>query len=157
MMRRKDREVRDILEIERIIRECRICHVAMIWRGEPYVVPLNFGYDLQNGVLNLYFHSAVEGKKMEAFREHGRVCFEMVCGERLVPGNQPWECTYHYKSVIGSGLVKFLEETEEKRRALSLLFLQQTGQEVLLSEQEMRGVCLYQIISNDFCGKRNGD
>ncbi|MDP4094583.1 MAG: pyridoxamine 5'-phosphate oxidase family protein, partial [Bacillota bacterium] len=38
-MRRKDREVSDINEIENIIEKCKVCHLAMVDKGLPYVVP----------------------------------------------------------------------------------------------------------------------
>ena len=45
-MRRKDREVTDIGEMEEILRLCKTCHVAMVDNGSPYVVPLSYGYRL---------------------------------------------------------------------------------------------------------------
>ena len=38
-MRRKDREVTNINEIEKILFQCKTCHVAMVKDGTPYVVP----------------------------------------------------------------------------------------------------------------------
>jgi len=40
-MRRKDREVTDINEIEEILNQCKTCHVAMVDSGAPCVVPLS--------------------------------------------------------------------------------------------------------------------
>ena len=49
-MRRKDREVTDLQEIEEIIKGCKVCHLAMADAGQPYIVPLNFGYQLESQV-----------------------------------------------------------------------------------------------------------
>ena len=56
-MRRNDREITDRRDIDEIIKRCRVCHLAMCDDGQPYVVPLNFGYDGRF----LFFHTASEG------------------------------------------------------------------------------------------------
>ncbi len=64
-MRRKDREIVGLEGIESVIRKASICHLAMCDGKSPYVVPLCFGYD--DGVL--YFHSAGEGRKLDALEK----------------------------------------------------------------------------------------
>lgn len=54
-LRRKDREVKDIEDINNIIKECKTCHIAMVDDGMPYVIPLSFGYEIIDDVLSLYF------------------------------------------------------------------------------------------------------
>ncbi|MBD9243128.1 MAG: pyridoxamine 5'-phosphate oxidase family protein, partial [Clostridiales bacterium] len=43
-MRRSDREITDLGEILSIINDCKVIHLAMVDDGEPYLLPLNFGY-----------------------------------------------------------------------------------------------------------------
>lgn len=62
-MRRKDREITDVQEILNIIRKCDVCRIAMNDGDFPYIVPLNFGLDVQGEQVYLYFHGALEGKK----------------------------------------------------------------------------------------------
>ena len=38
-----------------------------------FIVPVNYGYDLTEGQLTLYLHSAREGRKAAAFRRGGAV------------------------------------------------------------------------------------
>ena len=79
-MRRKDKEVTDRNGIKEIICECKTCHVAMVDGYMPYVVPLSFGYKfIDDGALELYFHSAFEGKKIDILKRNNKVCFEMSC------------------------------------------------------------------------------
>ncbi|HJO06699.1 MAG TPA: pyridoxamine 5'-phosphate oxidase family protein, partial [Chloroflexota bacterium] len=61
-MRRKDRAITDPAAIEKILRRADVCRVGMIADGEPYVVPLNFGY--RDG--KVYFHSFSSGRKIDA-------------------------------------------------------------------------------------------
>ena len=65
-MRRQDREVTDLGAIERIIGDCKVFRLGMIDGTRPYVVPMNFGYSLRDGVLELYARSALEGRKVAA-------------------------------------------------------------------------------------------
>ena len=68
-----------------IIKMCKTCHVAMVEEGEAYVVPLSFGYRfIEGGLLELYFHSALEGKKLDILRKNNRICFDMAQGEGSV-------------------------------------------------------------------------
>ena len=64
-MRRSEREVTDIAEIERILNEAQVCRIALVDGEFPYLIPLCFGYTLESGELALYFHSALQGKKPE--------------------------------------------------------------------------------------------
>jgi nitroimidazol reductase NimA-like FMN-containing flavoprotein (pyridoxamine 5'-phosphate oxidase superfamily) len=58
-MRRKDREITDRAEMESILNEAMVCRIGLADGGEPYVVPLSFGYE--NGAV--YIHSAPEASK----------------------------------------------------------------------------------------------
>jgi nitroimidazol reductase NimA-like FMN-containing flavoprotein (pyridoxamine 5'-phosphate oxidase superfamily) len=64
-MRRKDREVTDMNEIIEIIKKCDVCRLAFFDKEYPYIVPLNFGYSYDGAKLELYFHGANAGKKLE--------------------------------------------------------------------------------------------
>ena len=46
-MRRKDREITDFDEMMKIIAKCDTCRVAMFDETFPYIIPLNFGTDLE--------------------------------------------------------------------------------------------------------------
>ena len=59
-MRRKDREITDFDEMMKIIAKCDTCRLALFDDEFPYIVPLNFGTDVEEGQLYLYFHSAKE-------------------------------------------------------------------------------------------------
>jgi nitroimidazol reductase NimA-like FMN-containing flavoprotein (pyridoxamine 5'-phosphate oxidase superfamily) len=69
-MRRKDREVTERLEMERIISRCRVCHLALSSAdGRPYAVALNFGY-APGEPPALYFHCAAQGRKLDLLRQN---------------------------------------------------------------------------------------
>jgi len=117
-MRRNDKALKDRPAIDRVIRACRICTLAMADGGEPYAVPLNFGYD----GASLYFHSAAVGKKIDILHKNPRVWFSFHTGGGLVrTGDGVCGWTSEYESVMGSGQVVFLRGESEKRRGLDIL------------------------------------
>ena len=153
-MRRTDREVRDISEMEGILRQCKTCHVAMVDAGRSYVVPLSFGYRLEGGALTLYFHSAHEGRKLDILRQGPEVCFEISReGEPATP-ETPCNSGYYYASVIGTGSAVFLDDVNEKCAALSAIVRHQSGSEAAFTRAQADTVCVFQIVSTEFTGKR---
>jgi len=159
-MRRKDREVTDIREIEKIFAMCEICHIAMLDDdSSPYIVPMSYGYKIfEDGALELYFHSAREGKKIDLLKKNPRVCFEISReGNVVCPDDYCQAGIDFYESVIGKGEAIFLEG-DEKRTALAVMFAHQTGKDVLygdrLPDEEVAKVCVFKIVSGEFTGKR---
>ena len=154
-MRRNDREVTDIGGIEEILLQCMTCHVAMIDSGIPYVVPLSYGFRILEGnVLELYFHSALEGRKLDILKRNNKVCFEMSYEGEPVHSESPCNSGYYYASVIGFGTAVFLEDSDDSRKALSILVKHQTGKDASFTAEQADSVCVFKIVSTDFSGKK---
>lgn len=118
-MRREDREIKNFDEIIRVLQECDVCRIALFDEDYPYIVPMNFGMQvLENNKTELYFHCANEGRKLELIRKNNNVCFEADCGHKLRTNDVKMSCTMSYKSVIGRGKIFFIENEEEKLKAL---------------------------------------
>jgi uncharacterized protein len=153
-MRRKDREVSDQEGIKSIIDKCKVCHLAMVDKGMPYVVPLNFGYQIEDDNLTLFFHSAKTGRKIDILRENNNVCFEMACEGKLDEIKDPCNSGYYFESVIGFGRVEFIEDIPEKCRALTRLMKHQSDRDFTFTEKQADRVCMFQVVSTDYTGKR---
>ena len=83
-MRRRDREITDKQDILEVMRKCDVCRIALHDGDYPYIVPLNFGLQVENDMPVLYFHGALEGKKYELIEKDNRASFEMDCGHQLI-------------------------------------------------------------------------
>lgn len=153
MMRRKNREVTELSELIEIINECKVCRIALQDKDGLYIVPTNFGYTYENNQLVLFFHSAKEGRKINALKENNDVCFEMDCGHSLIVGDIACKYSYAYRSIIGNGKVVFINDTEEKKVALSTLMRHQTDQEFSFDDRMVNSVCVYKIIVQNYSGK----
>ena len=129
-MRRKDREIFGRDQIEPILQECKVCRIAMIADGKPYVIPMNFGYTWNDTGLTLYFHSGLKGKKIDALKADPRICFEMDTQHSLT-GEGDLACRYSYafSSVVGEGSVEFAQNNDQKRAGFEHIMRHQTGRD----------------------------
>lgn len=77
MLRRKDRAIIDIKQINEVLQTAKIVHLEMIDHNRPYVVPLNYGYEWQEEQLILYIHGAMSGRKIEVLKQNPHVFVEI--------------------------------------------------------------------------------
>ena len=120
-MRRKDREISDYSEIIRIIESCSVCRLGLMDEDEAYIVPMNFGYIVENKDLTLYFHSAKEGRKIDLMKNGKRVSFEMDTSHSLVKGKEACSFTFLYECVMGTGTIEILQGRQEKSLGLGVI------------------------------------
>ena len=126
-MRRKDREIRDPARMNEIIRSCFCCRLGFQDGEDVYIVPLNFGFEEQEGRRVFYFHGALEGRKIDLVRSKGRAGFELDRGYELKEGELPCQYSARFQSVVGWGRVSMIEEEKEKQHALRMLMDHYTG------------------------------
>lgn len=119
-MRRTDREVTEFEEIVAIMEKCDVCRIALHDEAYPYILPLNFGMQVQDGKIELFFHGAMEGTKYDLIARDNRASFEMDCEHKLLTEPERGNCTMDYESVIGQGRIEMVPE-EEKYNALMIL------------------------------------
>ena len=154
-MRKKEREVSGREGIEEILQGCRTCRLGMYDGDTPYVVPLSFGYEFAgDDVLELYFHCAFEGKKIDILRHGNRVCFEISREGEAIKGDDVCKWGYSYSSVIGYGEAVFVDGDDEKCRALSSIVRRQSGLDVVFDRERAAGVCVFKVVSAEFTGKK---
>jgi len=154
-MRREDREIKDIKAIEEILLKCKTCHVAMTDGSLPYVVPLSYGYRFTDGgALELFFHSALHGKKLDMLKINNKVCFEISDEGEPTRTETPCNSGYYYSSMIGYGEAVFIDDAVGKCEGLSAIVRHQINRDVDFTEEQAENVCVFKIISNDFSGKQ---
>lgn len=153
-MRRKDREITDIRTITAILDKCKTACIAMTDGNLPYVVPLSYGYEIEEYTLILYFHCAREGRKLDILKSNNNVCFTIFDEGEPLHADTPCNSGYYYSSIIGSGAVTFVEDAADKRYALNKMFAQQTGRNVPFTDAQADCVCIFKITSKDYTGKQ---
>lgn len=80
-----------------------------------YGIPINFVYDDKQDCI--YFHCAMEGKKLRCLAKNNRVSF-CIIGKTAVISNQ---FTTAYESVVVNGTMDIHLSDQERRYGLSLL------------------------------------
>ena len=116
-MRRADRaaSAEDTMEI---LHEAQYAVLSLVDpEGHPYGVPLSYAFEETSEGLVLYFHAAVEGRKLDCLRAHPEAHCVVVSGVRTLP--EKFSTTY--RSVMLEGELRLLEDEPEKIRALLLL------------------------------------
>ncbi len=151
-MRRADREITDRAEIDRVIRGCRVCRVAFAVDGEPYLVPLSFGYDGEA----FYFHTAIEGKKIGCIEANPSVCFELERDVRLEgEESDPCSWTFIYESVIGHGRMMELVDAEDRISGINMIMKQYTGREWEFRPEMLENARIWRLDIESITGKRS--
>ena len=117
-MRRKERQITEG-EAWAVVDKCEYAFLAMTAEdGTPYGLPVTI---VREG-RNIYFHSALEGRKVECLRRHPRVCLTCV-GDTAI---QQDRFTTLYESAVAFGTAAEVTEDGEKVEALRLLCLRHT-------------------------------
>ncbi|MBC8569765.1 pyridoxamine 5'-phosphate oxidase family protein [Zongyangia hominis] len=155
-MRRREREVTDPATIRAILEECDVCHLGLVDDGRAYVVPLNFGYSLEDGELTLYFHCAKQGRKLDILRKNPQVSFAIDRPYRLITGPNACDYTMTFGSVLGEGTARIVEDPAEKRAMLFCLMRKFTREELPLPEKNLTGVTVIEVKAFSFTAKKNG-
>ena len=114
-MTRREQQVTDINEIVEILEKSKVVHVGMIDGDEPYVVPMNYGYVLDDGKLTIYLHGATVGRKIDIIKKNPKVFFEMECDVTPFEGKVACQYGTTYASVMGLGTAEILEKAEDKK------------------------------------------
>ena len=127
-MRRKEREVTDKNRIIQIMKSNKVCRLGFVDEDSVYILPLSFGLLEEDEQLTLYFHSAMDGKKVGLIAQTDVVGFEMDGAYELIAGDEEEHCTVKYQSIIGKGKLSIVEEAEEKNKGLSSLMAQHLGE-----------------------------
>lgn len=155
-MRRKDREITDFDEIMKIIDKCDACRLALFDEDFPYIVPLNFGIDLCDNQLYLYFHCANTGKKLDLIRKNNKATFEMDCEHNIILYEERMSCTMGYASVIGHGTIEFVDD-EHKFEALKIIMRHYHHEEFKFNTDMMKATTVFRLKVLDIVGKRRNN
>lgn len=112
---------------------------------------MNFGYE--NGII--YLHSGPEGSKLEMLEHNNNVCITFSVGHKLVYQHEKVACSYSMRSesAMCRGQVEFIEEINEKRRALDIIMRHYTDSEFNYSDPAVRNVKVWKVAVRQTTGK----
>jgi len=125
-MRRKERQITEINEIESIIQKADVCRIALADGTNPYLVTMNFGY-AGGSEKRIFFHCASEGRKLDIIRKNNYACFEFDIGHNLYTGEKACDFGMNYESVVGWGNISIVTSRSEKITGLNQIMSHYTG------------------------------
>ena len=149
-MRRGEKAITDPKQFDELIRGSLVCRLALVQNGQPYLVPLSFGYDGSA----FYFHTAAEGRKIDFFLAGGAVCFE--CERHVELRRDPQiacKWSMDYESVIGYGTLAELTADADKRHALNQIMRQYSGQDWTFDAAAMAKTRAWKLTITSLSGK----
>lgn len=131
--------------------------LALCDGSKPYSLPVNF-------VLmesQIYFHGSKSGRKIEVLKNNALASFSVVEPYSIIPSffssgdGLACPATQFFKSVIIDGKIEFVEDYDEKVKALSGLMrkLQKEGRYIPLDEDvyksALNATTVYKLIPNE--------
>jgi len=148
-MRRREKEITEMVGLEQILWQGRVCQLAITDLPAPYVVSLSYGY--RDGVL--YFHSAPEGHKLNLLHHNPVVGFSVVIDLGIAQAQTACNWGARYRSVVGYGPIEFIDDLESKRSALKLLMAQYSDAEHTFPDMKILKTCVFRLVISQMTGK----
>ncbi len=135
-MRRNDREITDNKAIEAFIAGEQILRVGFYDEGEIYIVPVSYGYICENDGYTFYFHGAKAGRKYGLAKASPIVGFEIDGKYKLIEGETACRYSAAFQSVIGTGRLSLVEDSEERIAGLNAIMKQVSGKEIFTYDEK---------------------
>jgi uncharacterized protein len=141
-------------EINEIIRSCKTCYVGMSLDGQPYVLPMNFGFDGDFVIL----HSAMHGRMWETLQQNPKVSINWTQGEELAWQDVEVGCSYRVKSasVVVEGDVEFVYDYDEKYQCMLKTMTQYSDLPFKFNPPSIRNVGVIKVHIRKISGRRFG-
>jgi len=150
-MRRSEKEITDESAIEAIINASLVCRLALSDGDQPYIVPLSFGYQDKT----LYFHSALEGKKIDILKKNNRICFEFDVNTEIIEAEKACKWGMKYQSVIGFGRAVLVENIQEKQKALNIIMNHYSDRNFQFPDKAIEKIAVIKIKIESMTGKHS--
>ncbi len=150
---RREREITDLEQIIKILEKENIIHIGLVDGNEPYVVPMNYGFTMEDGKLTLYLHGATEGKKLDLMRANPKIFFSIESDITAFSGSVACQYGTSYSSIMGKGIAEILENPQDKINGLSLFMKSQTGLDFEFNERMVSAVAVIKIDVSEYTAK----
>ena len=153
-MRRKDREIKEVADLELIISRSDVCRISFADNNIPYIVTMNFGY---SGGINpcFYFHCAKEGKKLDIMRRNNYVCFELDTDHEIYEGENGCDWGMKFSSIVGYGRISVIKDRESRIYGLDCIMSHYSDKKVFSYEERvLENTTILRLDIEEMTGKR---
>ena len=151
-MRKKEKEIKDKVEIEAVLKKAIVCRLGMSIGDTPYVVPVCFGYQDRK----VYVHSSMEGLKIGYIKKNPNVCLEFETDVEIIEKDQACDWGVKFRSVIGFGKASFVTDEHEKKKALDIIMHQYSDRVFQYNKKALNKTAIIEIVIDEMTGKQTG-
>lgn len=151
-MRRDEREITDLAEIDAILTQERVMHIALSCDDVPFLLPVFYVWDGSS----IYFHSARAGSKIEIMKKNRAICFAISQFGGVV--EDPLACNYEarHRTVIGLGKTYFVQDDAEKITMLHRLMARFSRKSFTFPAANLTATQVIRIDITSMKGKQHG-
>lgn len=142
------------IEMDEIIRSCKVCYLALSFDDKPYVVPMNFGLDGDY----VLFHSAMSGKMWEMLDKNPQICITWSTGEKIYWQNAEVGCSYGItaSSVVVEGTAEKVDDYDEKYQSMQKIMAQYSDLTFKFNAPAIRNIGIFKVRILEISGRRFG-
>ena len=151
---KREQRITDQNQILSLLDAGKVLHLGLCVDNEPYVIPMNYGYTMEDEKLVVYLHSAVRGRKLDMIRANPKVYFEFATELQPFAGKLPCQYGLAYSAVMGKGTARIVEDVEQKKQAMTILMKTQTGKDFTFNEELVSIVAVIRIDVEEYTAKR---
>ena len=151
-MRRRDREITDKSRMADILMRAQAMSLA--FAGDPYVIPMNYGFTFDGGEFKLYIHGANEGKKDDRMLTDPRVAFCIYTDNRVYRMESD-EYTSSFDCVCGEGTVTMLRGKDKERALKAIMAHYAPGREFTFDARVLEHTMAAEIAVEKITGKHH--
>ena len=152
-MTKRELQITDPQQILAILDTAKVLRLGLAVDNEPYIVPMNYGYIMEDGKLTLYLHSGLKGKKLDMIRMNPRVFIELDCDLTPFESEKPCQYGLSYSSIMARGTAHIVEDVEEKMAAMTALMKTQTGRDFSFNERLVSMVAVIRVDVSEYTAK----
>ena len=144
-MIKNERKVIDLAGMLKIVDSCYICRLGLAEGNRIAIVPMTFGYTFLDGKFTFYFKGDLEEERLALIRNAEEIDFQMDSAHCMLPmGNG--EYTMFYNHGEGYGKPVFLEDEEEKKKAMKhLLAHYLPGEDEAFADISWKETCVFKL------------
>jgi nitroimidazol reductase NimA-like FMN-containing flavoprotein (pyridoxamine 5'-phosphate oxidase superfamily) len=145
--------IHDQQPIEAILSKAKFLRLALSDSDAPYIVSMAFGYKDNK----IYLHCSRKGKKIDILNKNPRVAFEADAEAEIVTTEDICKYNVRYRSVIGNGQARFVEDYDEKVEGLNVLS-EHYGKKGPFEFEKLKvnRLCIIKVEIEEMTGKQHG-
>ena len=106
---------------------------------------------------SLYFHCALEGKKINLITKNNKVSFEIEQSHEIVKSDISCKWTTKYRSIIGFGSIDIITDFNQKKEGLNIIMQQHGKSDNKYTDKSIENVLILKLNIDSFTAKKYGD